>query len=216
MLSSHDANPGYVAAIVLAAGMSQRMGRLKPLLPFDGKPMLARVVDNLIAASPSTPIAPIIVVIGHNAPEIRNALCGYPVEFAHNPDYEIGGMFSSVQTGVRVLPQEAGAFLLMLGDQPTVQPATLHALLATWHETKAPVVRPAYRSKRGHPVLISTDCAGEILSLPATATLRAVVAQHAADAVEVEVEDAAILEDVDTPEDYERALQTWRMHAARL
>ncbi|MDQ3812754.1 MAG: nucleotidyltransferase family protein [Armatimonadota bacterium] len=198
-------NHGNIAAIVLAAGLSQRMGRLKPLLPFDGKPMLARVLDNLLAAAP---IASIIVVTGHAAPEIRHALDGYPVEFAHNAGYATGGMVSSVQTGVRALPEGTAAFLLVLGDQPVVQSATLQALLAAWRETDAPIVLPVHSGRRGHPVVFARRCAGEILDLPADATLRSVVARHAA--LEVVVDDAAVLDDVDTPEDYERALQCWR------
>jgi molybdenum cofactor cytidylyltransferase len=187
--------------------MSRRMGRPKMLLPFGEKPLLARVVENLLSVSG---ISPIVVVTGHNAQEIREAVREYTVNIAHNPDYAAGGMLSSVQTGVRALPADCGAFLLALGDQPGVRPETLLALLAAWRETDAPIVRPVYDGKHGHPVLFAARCEPEILALPADATLKDAVIRHAADIWEVAVTDPAILDDIDTPEDYERALQRWQ------
>jgi molybdenum cofactor cytidylyltransferase len=195
-----------VAAVVLAAGMSRRMGRPKLLLPFGEKPLLARVVENLLSVSD---ISPIVVVTGHNAQEIREAVREYTVNTAHNPDYAAGGMLSSVQTGVRALPADGGAFLLALGDQPMVRPDTLRALLSVWRDTGAPIVRPVYDGKHGHPILFSARCGPEILALPAEATLKDAVVRHAADIRDVVVMDPAILADIDTPEDYARALQMW-------
>lgn len=204
-------NPKSVAAIILAAGMSQRMGRLKPLLPFGDKPMLARVVENLVAAQE---IAPLIVVTGHAASAITAALSGYPVTFAHNENYAMGGMLSSVQVGVRALPSNASAFFLVLGDQPTVRPATLQTLLEVWRETAAPIVLPTHNGRRGHPVLFSSRCASEILALPTDATLKACVMRHVAETIQVPVPDESILADVDTPADYERALRIWQAQNA--
>jgi CTP:molybdopterin cytidylyltransferase MocA len=197
---------GSVAAIVLAAGMSQRMGRLKPLLPFGDRPLLARVLTN-IAAVPD--IFPILVVTGHAAQEIATAISEYDVQIVHNADYATGGMLSSVQTGVRALPPDISAFLIVLGDQPMVRPATFQTLLATWAQTNAPLAAPTYEGQRGHPVLFSAACAAEILALPPEATPREVVARHAAQRLEVSVPDPAILADVDTPEDYANALRLW-------
>lgn len=208
-----EADGGRIAAVVPAAGMSRRMGRLKPLLPFGDKPMLARVSENLAAAG----AAPVIVVTGHAAPDIVAALRasgsrdanGGDLLCAHNADYAAGGMLSSVQTGVRALPEDAEAFLLALGDQPMVRPATLRALLRARRETGAPIVRPVHGGRRGHPVLFDARCAPDILALPAGATLKTYVTQRRAEAVEVAVDDAAVLADVDTPEDYQRALREW-------
>jgi len=191
--------------------MSQRMGRLKPLLPFGDKPMLARVVENLLATQE---IAPLIVVTGHAAPEITAVLQDYSVKFAHNKDYAAGGMLSSVQTGVRALPSPTSAFLLVLGDQPTVRPATLQALLKVWRETEAPIVLPTHHGRRGHPLLFSSHCASEILDLPADATLKTCVMRYMAETIQVPVPDESILADVDTPADYEHALQIWQAQNA--
>ena len=201
-----------LAAIILAAGLSQRMGRLKPLLPFGDKPMLARVVDLFLTIAE---IRPLIVVTGHAAPEITTALSGYPLHFAHNDGYATGGMLSSVQTGVRALPPDTAAFFLVLGDQPTVAPGTIKALLNAWHEARdsaspPSIILPVYQGRRGHPVLFAGHCAAEILDLPASATLKTCVQRHAGNTVEVAVEDPSILADVDTPEDYDYALHLWQ------
>jgi molybdenum cofactor cytidylyltransferase len=187
------------------------MGRPKMLLPFGDRPLLARVVENLLSVSD---ISPIVVVTGHNAQEIREAVREYTLNVAHNPDYASGGMLSSVQTGVRALPAACGAFLLVLGDQPMVSPDTLRALISAWRDTDAPVVLPAHEGKMGHPVLFSARSVPEILALSAAATLKDVVVRHAADLHDVAVKDPDILADIDTPEDYERALQRWKRYSA--
>jgi molybdenum cofactor cytidylyltransferase len=195
-----------IAAIILAAGMSQRMGRLKPLLPFGDRPMLARVVETFRAVPE---IFPIIVVTGYAEKEIRAVLEEYSIITAHNPDYESGGMLSSVQTGVRALPAECVAFFLALGDQPMVSHQTLRDLLSARQNISSSLTLPVFEGKRGHPVLFAAHCATEILALPADATLKNVVLRHAADTCETPVDDPAILADVDTPEDYEHTLRLW-------
>jgi len=202
----------HLAAIVLAAGMSRRMGRLKQLLPFGDKPMLARVVESLQSAQPG---GPIVIVTGHAAAEIVLAVQQSTPEmqniaFAHNAAYATGEMLSSVQTGVRALPPDVNAFLLVLGDQPGVLPSTINALCTTFVDTRAPIVQPVFNGRRGHPLLFAARCTPEILALPRGATLRDCVQQHRGEAIEVSVPDAAIVADVDTPEEYERALRLWR------
>lgn len=168
--------------------------------------MLARVLETFRALPE---ISTIIVVTGHAKQEILPVLEEYNPVVAHNPAYATGGMLSSVQTGVRALPPDCEAFFLALGDQPMVRPQTLHALLAARQEANAVLFLPTFEGKRGHPVLFAATCVREILSLPAAATLKQIVTQHAADTIEVSCDDPAILADVDTPEDYERALRLW-------
>ncbi|HZO89913.1 MAG TPA: nucleotidyltransferase family protein [Chthonomonadaceae bacterium] len=198
---------GRVAAIILAAGRSQRMGRLKPLLPFGEKPLLARVIETLVTAQN---ISPIFVVTGHAAQEIAAAVGEYNIRLVHNANYAAGEMLSSVQAGVRALPADCAAFFLVLGDQPMVQPETFRALLSAWRQSDAPLVAPTFEGRRGHPVLFSSRCAADILALPVGETLKTVVARYAAQRREVPVSDPAILADVDTPEDYARALRLWQ------
>lgn len=196
-----------VAAVVLAGGMSQRMGRLKPLLPFGDQPMIARVVETLQNAGG---IHPIVVVTGNAAAQIETALGEYSVHFAHNENFAAGGMLSSVKTGVAALPSQTEAFFLVLGDQPAVRSSTLIALRQAWQQSRAPIVLPTHNGRRGHPVLFDRACMPEILALSPDATLKTVVQAHAAQTVEVVDADEGVLHDVDTPADYERALQTWR------
>lgn len=202
-----------VAAVVLAAGMSTRMGQIKMLLPFGDKPVLARVLDNLIFVRD---ISPIIVITGHAEQEILPVLCVYKdVQTVPNPDYATGEMLSSVQVGVRALPADCAAFFLVLGDQPMVCPETLIALTDAWSVTHAPIILPTYKGRRGHPILFAAACVSEILSLPSDATLRDVVTRYRKERHEVPVPDAAVIADLDTPEDYEHALRAWQARASR-
>lgn len=195
-----------VCAIVLAAGASQRMGRPKPLLPFGDRPMIARVMESLASVPEAHPI--VVVTRGDNA-EIAAALAAYRVDITVNPAPS-GGMISSLRLAIVSLPSRIDAFLLLLGDQPTVLPSTIRALLDAWNTTRAAIVLPTHRGRRGHPLLFAASCAPQILALPPGGTLRAVVTANSAHIVEVETSDPSVVEDVDTPEDYERALARWR------
>jgi molybdenum cofactor cytidylyltransferase len=197
-----------IGAVVLAAGMSRRMGRLKMLLPFGDRPMLARVVESLRSAAN---IAPIIVVTGHAEQEIWAAIAEYPdVARVHNPQFAAGGMLSSIQAGVQALPPACDAFFLVLGDQPMVRAETLTRLRAAWDPDAAPVVVPLHNGKRGHPVLISRALISEILALGTKDTLKTLMVRHAEQVAEAAVDDPATVTDIDTPEDYEAALMRWR------
>jgi molybdenum cofactor cytidylyltransferase len=196
------------AAILLAAGQSRRMGRLKMLLPFGDRPMLARVIESFIASGTAEPI---IVVTGHAAEEIRAAVGEYDgVRWVHNPDHIAGGMLSSVKAGVTALPAGCPAFFVALGDQPMVRPETLDTLAAAWRVSDAAIVAPAHEGRRGHPILIAARLAPEILALDAADTLRTVTTRFADQTVILDVNDPATIADVDTPEDYDSALVRWR------
>ena len=190
-------------AIVLAAGLSSRMRDFKPLLPFDGSPMLWRVIDSLQNGGVSL----VIVVTGHRREDVESAVCGLDVQCVFNPQFASGEMLSSVQTGVRAL-QTKSDFLLALGDQPAVRPQTIKVLLRQVGEHK--IVLPTYNQRRGHPLCFHRSLAAEILALAEKETLKTVVRRHSSQTLQVPVQDEAILHDVDTPADYELALRTWR------
>ncbi len=197
-----------MAAIVLAAGMSRRMGRLKMLLPFGGKPMLARVIESLRA---SREISTITVVTGHAEQEIRAAASEYEdVVWIHNADHAEEGMLSSIKIGLQTLPESCAAFFLALGDQPMVRPETMDALAEAWNLETAQIVLPSFGGKRGHPVLIAKRFVAEILALSKTDTLKTLMGRRADRIVVIPVQDPATVQDVDTPEDYQAALQRWR------
>jgi molybdenum cofactor cytidylyltransferase len=191
-------------AIVLAAGLSTRMGDLfKPLLPVGGVPMIARVVASL---SQTPEIGPILLVTGHRADEVVAAAGGSGATTLYNPKYQTGGMVSSAQAGVRALPPGVPAFLLSLGDQPSVRPETLSHLIRQWKKGAASVAIPAYHGKRGHPIVLSIACASDILGLQPHQPLKAVVERHKDRMIEVDVDDPGVITDIDTPADYEQLL----------
>ena len=206
--------PIRIAAVVLAAGMSRRMGRPKALLPLAGLPLIVRVIGPILSVGS---IDPIVVVTGHHAEQVMRAMDGCDVGFAHNPDYEAGGMLSSVKTGVRAIPDECDAFFLVLGDQPLVQSPTYRALLdrdmGLWpmHSgSHVPMLQPTFNTRRGHPILLSSDCIDDVLALPEDATLRDYT--HRISKIEVPVDDPGIHADIDTPHDYDRAVLEFQAH----
>jgi molybdenum cofactor cytidylyltransferase len=192
----------HISAVVLAAGLSKRMGAFKPLLPLDGKALLVHVIETLQAVDE---IRTILVVTGHEERRLKAALQSAPVSFVHNAAYASGEMLSSVQAGLRALPADVEAVVLALGDQPAVQPETVRRLVRTWLEQKPALVLPVFHGRRGHPLLLCMSLRAEILALPKNATLKTAVHRHLGEAVQIAVDDAAVTADVDTPEDYQRA-----------
>ncbi len=187
-----------VWAVILAAGESKRMGEPKLLLPLQGKTMVETVVDKVLGAG----LSRIMVVVG-GAPGVRPALTGKPVEFVENPDYA-RGMLSSIQCGLRALPDDAAAALIVLADQPLVPAEALRAVLEAGKAGTKGLVVPVYRGRRGHPLLVSLSYRSEVARLDPEIGLRQLLARHPDDILEVEVEDSDLLEDVDTPADYRR------------
>ncbi len=187
-----------VAAIVLAGGLSRRMGSSKPLALLRGQPLLAHVLDRLEA---SKSVSPIVVVTGHLAEQLQPILSGRAVIVAHNVDYAEGEMLSSIKTGIRALPANVDAVLLALCDQPMVNPATIATLVATWTTKRSRILIPRFDGKRGHPIMLGRAGFEEILSLDRSATLKAYTSAHPAETMELDVEDAAVARDIDTPSD---------------
>jgi molybdenum cofactor cytidylyltransferase len=208
-----------VAAVVLAAGMSRRMGRPKALLPLGGLPMIVRVIEPLISIGS---IHPIVVVTGHQAGQVEGAMAGCDVEFVHNSEFESGGMLSSVKSGCRAIIGRCHAFFLCLGDQPLVRENTYRELLprdmGLWPmlsashgpEARVTMAQPTHDSKRGHPILLSSDCINEILALPDGATLKTFTQRI--DTHQIVVDDPGVVTDIDTPQDYDRAILQFQAH----
>ena len=185
-----------IAALVLAAGRSERMGRPKALLPLpDGRSFLETVLDTLAACG----VLGVRVVLGHDA-EAVSAAVGLPFEAeVENLEWE-RGMLSSVQAGVRALPAEATGMLLWPVDHPLVREGTLTRILSC--EGRAPVVVPVHGGKRGHPSLFHADTFSELLAAPQSVGARAVVLAHAPDRLDLEVDDPGVVADLDSPQAY--------------
>ncbi|OQA41455.1 MAG: Molybdenum cofactor cytidylyltransferase [Chloroflexi bacterium ADurb.Bin325] len=190
-------------ALVLAAGLSRRMGRFKLTLPWGATTVIGQVLATLAAAA----VAEIVVVTGHRDAEVADAVraAGIAARCVHNPRYASGEMLSSIQAGLAALEPAEGrpAALLCLGDQPQMQVATVRAVLAAgaaanWQR----VIIPSHNMRAGHPVLLPRSLWPAILA--ADDNLRRVLADHRAMVEYLTVNSPSILADLDTPEDYER------------
>jgi molybdenum cofactor cytidylyltransferase len=187
----------HIAAIVLAAGRSTRMGAANKLTAdVGGKPMARRVVEAASASAAS----PVLVVTGHQAADVRAALAGLTVAFVDNPDYAVG-LSSSLKAGIRAVPPTADGALVLLGDMPQITAAHLDRLIAAFSaEGGAGIVVPTHQGRRGNPVLWPRACFGEMLQLEGDAGARRLFAAHTGRIREVQLDTDAIFADVDTPE----------------
>lgn len=203
-VATTDALAPQVAAVVLAAGQSQRMGPANKLLELlDGQPLVTRVVDTLLA----TAARPIVVVTGHEADRVRAALSGRDVQFCHNPDYA-DGMSTSLCAGIAVLGSEIDGALICLGDMPRVRPAHIEALLGAFDPADGrAVVVPMHKGRRGNPVLWAARLFPELRTLTGDVGARALLQRHAQVLCTVPMDDDGVLIDVDTAEAL-RALKT--------
>jgi molybdenum cofactor cytidylyltransferase len=190
-----------IAAVVLAAGYSSRMGQFKPLLPIGDATALERAVDLLLAAG----IGEISVVTGHRAAELEPLLERKGVRAIHNPYYD-AGMYSSIAAGVGSLPARAEACFILPADMPLVRPRTIKLLAQAYQNHQWPVIYPVFQALRGHPPLIRRSILGETLGGDEPGGLRALLARHQQGAGEVAVIDEGIHLDLDTPADLARAL----------
>lgn len=187
-----------VGAVVLAAGLSSRMGQLKVLLPWEHGTILEHILRQLALAR----VREMVVVTGHEAERVAQAAGKFGVRIAHNRGYARGEMLSSLQTGLRALPENVSAALVVLGDQPRLQPNVVSALLAAYAEGKGSIIAPSFLHRRGHPMLIDRRYWPELLGMTEGAP-RDVINRHASDICYVNVNTDSVLRDVDTPDDYE-------------
>jgi CTP:molybdopterin cytidylyltransferase MocA len=190
-----------LAAIVLAAGYSRRMGAFKPLLPFGSTTIIEAVLATLREAGIET----IRVVVGWNAQILIPVLERCGATWVCNERFA-EGMYASVQIGVRNLSPDVAAFFLLPGDLPLVRSATLARLAAEWDARPQGILYPCHQGARGHPPLIAADYIPEILTAEPAGGLRELLERHAGAARGVECDDPGILIDLDTPEEYQQSL----------
>ena len=194
--------PPKLAALILAAGYSSRMGHCKALLPIAGESVVARIVSTFRAAD----IEAITVVSGHDAEPVEAAARALGVGCVANPDYA-RGMYSSVQAGIKALAPDVDACFLLPVDIPLVRAATIAALAAAYVKQPAPISYPRFSGRRGHPPLIARALFAEILSGQGEGGLRALLATQQGDAADVDVLDEGVILDMDTPADYDQLAQ---------
>ncbi len=192
------AAPTTVAAIVLAAGRSSRMAPQNKLLLPDraGRPMVARVVDNLLSSA----ARPVIVVTGHRAEEVSAAIAGRPVQMVHAADYA-DGLSASLRAGIAAVPDAASAALVCLGDMPLVTGRMIERLIEVYDPDEGrSVVVPTCRGKVGNPVLWDRRFFPDIAGLVGDVGARALLERHSEYVAQVELGDDAVLRDFDTVE----------------
>jgi molybdenum cofactor cytidylyltransferase len=188
-----------IAAIILAAGLSRRMGTNKLLATLPtGQTMLAATVDNVLASAAH----PVIVITGHQDEAIRKTLAGRLVSFVHAPTYA-AGMAESLRTGIAALSKNIAAALIVLGDMPLVDPKTINALLAAFDpEEGRDIVVPVHEGQRGNPVLWGAKYFPDLLALTGDTGARNILIQNMESVAEVDCPTNAILRDFDTAESF--------------
>ena len=187
-----------IAAVVLGAGRSRRMAPHNKLLVTDktGKTMIARVVDNVL----SSKARPIMVVTGHMAEQVEQALGGRPVRYVHAQDYA-DGLSASLKTGIAAVPAECSAAIVCLGDMPLVTGRMIDRLLSMYSPDEGRlIVLPTFRGKQGNPMLWDKRFFPEILGISGDSGARFLVGKHSEFVCEVEMADDAVLRDFDTAE----------------
>lgn len=191
-----------VAALVLAAGHSSRMGAANKLLArVDGEPLVARAVDAALASAAD----PVLVVTGHQAGAVRAALAEREVVKVANPRWA-EGMGTSLAAGVAALPAGVEGALVCLGDMPWVRAADLDALIAAFASAAVDAICvPTHAGRRGHPVLFAARYFGEMRQLSGDTGARALIDAHPGALRTVPVDHPGVLRDVDVAEDLERA-----------
>jgi molybdenum cofactor cytidylyltransferase len=191
-----------VSAVVLAAGRSARMGEAKQLLRVGGQTMLERTLE-IVRASRADEI---VMVLGASAELIRRGIPAAlldDVRVVVNEDYA-SGMASSLRVGLAAVSRGSDAALVVLGDQPLVRPETMGEIVERYCGSDAEIVVPCYIGLRGNPVLLGRTLFAEAMALEGDVGCRAIFAKHADGILRVDVNDAGVLADVDSREDYER------------
>jgi len=185
-----------VAAIILAAGQSRRMGAFKPLLPFGKQTVIESCIKYLTEGGADS----VVVVLGHRADDIRRKLGDLDVSFAINPD-PTSDMTASIAAGVRVLPESTRAIMIAPADYPAIPAPVVATLIAEW-SSGFRLVKPTTAGHGGHPVLIDSTLRDELQNLDPTIGLKSLFARYQTEVKRVEVTSPFIARDIDTWDDY--------------
>ena len=191
--------------MVLAAGMSRRMGTPKQLLRIEGKTVLELTLGNVRASQ----VDEIVLVLGFAAEAVEKETPTSDVNVVRNADYE-QGMGTSLRSGLAAVNQAASAAIVVLADQPFVQPATLNELMECHRGRRAQIVIPMFRGFRGNPVLLDRSVFAELRSLSGDVGCRAIFGNHTENIYKLPVDDPGILLDIDSREDFMALTNTGR------
>ena len=196
-----------IPGIILAAGLSTRMGEPKQLLPFGDSTIIETVIDNMLGSE----LDEVIVIIGHESEKVHEKIRHKPIKVVFNPNYH-EGMLTSAQCGVRALPDCADAFALMLVDQPFITSDLINRVVDTYKDTDRGIALPSYNYRRGHPAIFDRRYASDIVALELeSGGIRSLFKKNADDIHYVIVDTNRVLKDIDYRKDYEEALQDERV-----
>lgn len=193
-----------ISGVILAAGRSSRLGRPKQLLPLGGRPLLAHTIQHAIASN----LDEVVLVLGHEAIRIGDAVGAWGQRLVINPDYA-SGQSSSLKVGLGALDPTTEAVLFLLGDQPQVTTETIDALLHAFRETGGPIVAAEYDGMIGNPVLFGRELFPDLARLSGDEGARALVRASSASVVRIPVGNGEPPRDVDTEADYAALLANW-------
>ncbi len=210
--------PSSIAALILAAGSSSRMGRgrHKLLLPLGDHPVLAHTIEATLASQ----ARPIVVVLGHQVEQVRAQISAYldhPDVFSiENTDY-LQGMSTSLRAGIQALidrENKAAAHsltgvLIVLGDQPLMTARILDTLIASKRATGKRILIPFYNGERGNPVLFDASLFPELLEISGDGGARSVIERHRSDVARIELGASMASYDVDTWDAYQEVVAEW-------
>ncbi|MDZ4857689.1 MAG: molybdenum cofactor cytidylyltransferase [Candidatus Hydrogenedentes bacterium] len=191
-----------IGAIILAAGESRRMGKQKLLLPYAGKTVVEHIVDQVLASE----VDSTVVVTGHDRDGVIRVLADRELTFAHNSRYT-EGMLTSIRVGLAVFPPDLEAFLVVLGDQPSLTPAIINALIEAFRREPQGIIVPFHDDDTGHPVLIASKYREQVMTQFDDTGLRGLIYGRPDEVVKLPIGTSDVLRDMDTPEDYERELK---------
>lgn len=203
-----------ICGLILAAGMSSRMGAFKPLMPLRGKTMIENTVDSVLDGGAKQ----VVVVTGYRGEELEQVLrrrYGAELILARNPDFCKTDMMESIRIGCRRLP-DCDAFFLMPGDMPVIRPTTFQKLLSERPADRMNIVFPTLDGYRKHPPLVDARLIPEILAFHGDGGLRQLWRQHTELICTVPVDDEGVWVDLDTQSDYQNCKQTYEVLSGRL
>jgi molybdenum cofactor cytidylyltransferase len=194
-----DPGTHLIGAVVLAAGLSSRMGRPKMTLPWNGSTVIEKVAATLLLAG----VDEVVVVTGGSHQLVENALKHIPVKLVFNPEYANGEMLTSLKIGLRQMTSRITAALVVLGDQPAIEDDVVRNVAALYRKEKHQLIVPSYKMRRGHPWLVGRELWHDILDLSPPENLRDFMQRNAGHISYMNVDTPSVLQDLDTPQDYE-------------
>jgi molybdenum cofactor cytidylyltransferase len=183
------------------------MGRPKMLLPFAD----SCIIEEVIRIAGRSAVERTFVVLGANSEAIKVKIRQYPVSMIENMDYK-KGMLSSVQTGLRALPESARAAMILLGDQPMIDSSILDLMIEGYMKSSKRILVATFKGRRGHPLIFGSQYFKEVLDYPEQNSLKDLLENHPEDIQELETGNAEILRDIDTEKDYLTELNYLHKH----